>query len=100
MDYDGCFLWIGSRTHQVTDLVLEPRVEGARLVPTIRFSNLRLQVVHNNILQRLFQDLWNMGLRPQDGTGNMSHVQTLTNHLDDMKKIAFRYLDHYCPKTE
>jgi hypothetical protein len=39
--------------------------------------------------QDLFNDLWQMGFRPKDGTGNSSHIESLKYHLEDMRKLVF-----------
>lgn len=38
--------------------------------------------------QAIFQQMWNLGYRPSDGTGNSGHVGALSKHLDDMRAIV------------
>lgn len=40
--------------------------------------------------QLLFNELWALGLRPTDGTGNSGHVEALKNHLEDMRTLVFQ----------
>lgn len=42
-----------------------------------------------DMVQELFNDLWHMGFRPKDGTGNSGHVEALKYHLEDMRKLVF-----------
>lgn len=42
--------------------------------------------------QRLLDDLWNMGLRPSD-IGTVGHLKAVERHLEDMRKIAFSFLN-------
>lgn len=39
--------------------------------------------------QDLFDSLWRLGFRPQDGTGNSGHIESLKYHLEDMRKLVF-----------
>lgn len=40
-------------------------------------------------LQSMFNELWRLGFRPSDGTGNSGHIEALTYHLEDMRRIVF-----------
>ncbi len=40
--------------------------------------------------QRLFDQLWDMGFRPADGTGNSGHIAALKYHLEDLRKLVFK----------
>lgn len=42
-----------------------------------------------NQTQELFNELWQLGFRPKDGTGNGGHIQALKDHLEDMRKLVF-----------
>jgi hypothetical protein len=42
--------------------------------------------------QKLLEDLWNCGLRPQGWTGSVGEVQKVENHLKDLRTIAFKAL--------
>lgn len=44
--------------------------------------------MHSDDLQDLFNQLWTMGYRPADGTGNAGHVAALEAHLQDMRVMA------------
>jgi hypothetical protein len=39
-------------------------------------------------LQVLFNDLWRLGFRPKDGTGNSGHLEAINRHLNDMRAIV------------
>jgi hypothetical protein len=49
--------------------------------PTARMSR--------TVMQGLFNELWRLGFRPADGTGNSGHVEALKYHLEDMRKLVF-----------
>ncbi len=55
--------------------------------PTFRFSS---SSDDRGSLQSLFNQLWNIGLRPKDGTGNSGHVESIRYHLEDMRKLVFK----------
>ncbi len=40
-------------------------------------------------VQALFDQLWQQGYRPKDGTGNSGHVAAIQYHLEDMRKLVF-----------
>ncbi len=41
-------------------------------------------------MQAMFDQLWTLGFRPQDGTGNGGHIEALKYHLEDMRKLVFK----------
>jgi len=40
--------------------------------------------------QKLFNQLWNEGFRPKDGTGNSGHIAAMQAHLEDMRLLVFK----------
>jgi hypothetical protein len=65
--------------------VFAPVTEGEAMPPTF--------VLHQEQAQALFNQLWNMGLRPNDGGGSAVHVQAMKEHIADLRKVAFGHLD-------
>lgn len=43
--------------------------------------------------QRLMDDLWNAGYRPTDSNGTSGAIRAAENHIQDLRKIAFKILD-------
>jgi len=43
--------------------------------------------------QHLMDSLWNCGLRPSEGTGSAGSLKATQTHLEDMRKIAFHFLE-------
>ena len=43
--------------------------------------------------QTLMDALWDCGIRPSEGMGSAGQLAAVQNHLKDMQKIAFAYLD-------
>lgn len=43
-----------------------------------------------DVMQDIFNQLWKIGLRPKDGTGNSGHIAALQYHLEDMRNLVFR----------
>lgn len=41
-------------------------------------------------LQQLFNRLYEIGFRPQDGSGNAGHIESIKYHLEDMRKLVFK----------
>ena len=48
--------------------------------------------------QNLIDDLWRMGFRPSDGTGNAGQLAATQAHLNDMRALAFKKLAVDIPK--
>lgn len=40
--------------------------------------------------QHLMEQLWRMGIRPRDGEGTMAHVEAMKNHIEDLRRMAFK----------
>lgn len=46
-------------------------------------------VLSRDEMQAMFNQLWKLGFRPMDGTGNSGHIEAMRNHLEDMRKLVF-----------
>lgn len=42
--------------------------------------------------QQLMDELWNVGLRPSEGSGSAGQLAAVQNHLEDMRTIAMSQL--------
>ena len=49
--------------------------------------------INRDMAQRLLDQLWNIGLRPYNNKYGDEVVKTMANHLDDMRNIAFKFLE-------
>lgn len=47
-----------------------------------------LSMSHENC-QDLFNELWRLGFKPTDGTGNAGHLDAIKYHLEDMRELVF-----------
>lgn len=65
-------------------LVFSPISEAEIIKPAI--------TIHPNAAQNLMDDLWRMGIRPSNGTGNAGQLAATQEHLNDMRQIAFKKL--------
>jgi hypothetical protein len=43
--------------------------------------------------QVLMDDLWAAGMRPTEGTGSAGSLSATQKHLEDMRRIAFRFIE-------
>ena len=50
-------------------------------------------VLSKEAAQRLFDDLWTSGFRPNNGEGSAGQTAALKSHLNDMRKIVSKHLD-------
>lgn len=65
----------------VTALTIEQVDAGAYVKPSFTLGQ--------HEVQELFNQLWQQGYRPKDGTGNGGHVEAIKYHLEDMRKLVF-----------
>jgi len=49
-------------------------------------------VISQETAQELINSLWECGLRPAQGAGSAGQLETMKAHLEDMRKIAFKFL--------
>jgi hypothetical protein len=63
-------------------LEFEPLSQGSFITPTL--------VISTEQTQELFNELWRIGYRPKDGTGNSGHIEAINRHLDDMRRLVFK----------
>lgn len=74
--------WEYVRTAEFTTEPVDPPV--LNLMPPILLSD--------DEAEDLMTALWDAGVRPRSGEGHTSHIQALSKHLEDMRKIAFHQL--------
>lgn len=43
--------------------------------------------------QVLMDELWDRGFRPSEGLGSAGALAATQQHLEDMRRIAFRYIE-------
>lgn len=71
-----------SGLHIAEKLTLKAQEVGSWIEPTFHLSTTKTQ--------ELFNQLWRLGYRPKDGTGNSGHIEALKYHLEDMRQLVFR----------
>lgn len=70
--------------HHVGRLIMEEHPEGLIYEPTFSLGP--------NQAQMLMDDLWAAGVRPTEGTGSAGSLKATEKHLEDMRKIAFKWM--------
>ena len=50
-------------------------------------------VLGRSAAQSLIDELWACGFRPSDGTGSAGQLKATENHLEDMRRITFKFVD-------
>lgn len=73
------------KIRMATGLIFEDVEQGMFTPPTTRLDL--------SEAQELMDDLWQCGLRPSEGTGSAGAMAATQKHLEDMRKIAFKYID-------
>ena len=49
----------------------------------------RAAVITSTQAQHLMDSLWDVGIRPNEGSGSAGSLKATENHLQDMRKIVF-----------
>lgn len=71
---------------QATSISFEDVPEGTLLEPTI---HLRYEEA-----QTLMDELWNCGIKPSEMKDDALELKSTKYHLEDMRRIAFKYIEH------
>ena len=80
--YQMAIVMDGPSGKSVADQISITKLEhGQRITPCASFDR--------DAAQNLFDELWRLGFRPQDGTGNSGHIEAIKYHLEDMRKLVF-----------
>lgn len=66
---------------------LKPLQPGLTAEPTLTLSG--------DAAQRLMDELWNIGIRPTEGTGSAGSLAATERHLADMRRIALEALEKH-----
>ena len=86
----GISLFIAHRSDDGAMYVAKP-AEFERLEPGYASSNPILSLSIEDA-QLIIDELWNVGLRPSEGTGSAGALAASERHLADMRAIAFHSL--------
>ena len=91
---DGAQIYITGKSLDNGKRVYVPSVDfievedlGVSIRPT-----LTLPFHISNAVQILMDDLWNIGVRPTEGTGSAGAMTATQSHLEDMRKVVFDLL--------
>lgn len=76
----------------VGKLEMEKVEVGAIIEPTLTISRKEIRM-GNDPIQGLMDNLWQLGLRPSNGVSNAGQLQATQDHLKDMQKISFDFLN-------
>ena len=83
--YNGIQFLIRQGQSVCTNLMFEEIPEGQLIQSSISLKR--------EDAQELMDTLWQCGLRPSEGTGSAGSLKATENHLADMRKITFKYLE-------
>jgi hypothetical protein len=66
----------------ISAVALHPVTDGEAIHPFL--------TLQQSTMQNLFNQMWQLGFRPKDGTGNSGHIEALKYHLEDMRQLVFK----------
>jgi hypothetical protein len=73
----------GRGSHSMAKMItMEEKKEGQFISPFL--------TLQRDTVQNIFNQMWSLGFRPKDGTGNSGHMDAMKNHLEDMRRLVFR----------
>lgn len=78
-------LYVMTKTHSAQPLVMVERSSATYSPPCATLNEAEGQV--------LMDSLWDAGIRPAAGHGSAGERAAMEKHLDDMRRIAFLYVD-------
>ena len=78
-------LYVGTRTHSGQSIVMVERPPAAWSAPCATLTD--------GEAQGLMDSLWDAGIRPAAGHGSAGERAAMEKHLNDMRRIAFLYVD-------
>ena len=79
-------LYIFDKASVATPIVFKEREIGEYNEPTLTITTEQAQALMDN--------LYNLGIRPTDAKGsNAGALEATQKHLEDMRKIAFNYIE-------
>lgn len=74
---------------RVGDAEIQPLVLKKQEVRVFAPGNPFMEISQDD-MQAMFDQLWTLGFRPLDGTGNGGHIEAMKYHLEDMRKLVFK----------
>jgi len=78
-------LYVATRTHRAQPFVMVERPHATYSPPCAMLSDAEAQI--------LMDSLWDAGIRPAAGHGSAGERAAMEKHLNDMRRIAFLYVD-------
>ena len=78
-------LYVWTRTHSAQPLVMVERPPHTFSGPCATLTDVEAQ--------GLMDSLWDAGIRPTAGHGSAGERAAMEKHLNDMRRIAFLYMD-------
>lgn len=83
------FAWL-ERDGKRRMVVAQPTVMMERKEEDAGFESKPWAVFGRDSMQRLMDELWNVGLRPTEGTGSAGSLAATERHLTDMRALVFK----------
>ena len=89
--WDGIEFYIADKRGGT--LSIATNIEFEEVDRTVAENRPPVMVLRNEQAQALMDRLWECGLRPSEGTGSAGALAATQKHLEDMRKIAFKYVE-------
>ncbi len=78
------FMYNKERMQYIKELIVTETKENYPIDPIFELETHEAQM--------LMDTLWDCGIRPSEGSGSAGALAAVQKHLEDMRKIAFKYL--------
>ena len=81
-----------ARDKRGSTLAFLQQIVWEAITSKVHFPEPLFKLDHEEV-QTLMDALWDCGIRPSEGMGSAGQLAAVQNHLKDMQKIAFTYLE-------
>ena len=88
--YDKIHVFV--RDKRGSTLAFPQQIVWETVTSEVHFPEPLFKLDHEEV-QSLMDALWDCGIRPSEGMGSAGQLAAVQNHLKDMQKIAFTYLE-------
>jgi hypothetical protein len=87
------YFWVEEKLPNSEPSVMIGRPLGfEKIDPTIASPEVPTFTLDLDTAQQLMDELWQVGLRPSEGTGSAGSLAATQKHLEDMRKLVFEAL--------
>lgn len=85
--YDNFSVYISRNSNGKRSVINPVTVTESEVKPGDHVSP--SMMLDRHVCQQMMNELWQQGFRPLDGSSSLAHVEAMTRHLEDMRRLVF-----------